>query len=221
MAIHTAKGPVAASGEGARQEQRSSRRLRFPGALALFLVVSAFVLVACGGSDSGDKEEDRMPSVSSGTAAKGSTTDDSAPNFSFTLFQGESELGAKELDLGQLRGKPVVLNFWAGLCPPCRAEMPDLQAFYEDYRDRITLLGIDLGQFTGLGNQQDAVELLEDLGVSYPAGFTPDPSIVPEYSILGMPTTVFIDAEGRIFKSWTGALNQEVLEEQINALLSQ
>ena len=147
--------------------------------------------------------------------------EDLAPNFSFTLFQGEDKLGGEELDLAQLRGTPVILNFWAGLCPPCRAEMPDLQEFYEDFSDRVILLGIDLGQFTGLGTRGDAEKLLNDLQVTYPAGFTTDASVVRNYSILGMPTTVFIDAEGRVFKSWTGALNRKVLEEQTNELLSQ
>jgi hypothetical protein len=99
--------------------------------------------------------------------------------------------------------------------------MPDLQGFYEAYKDRVTLLGIDLGQFTGLGNRQDAEELLAELEVSYPAGFTTDTSVVKDYSILGMPTTVFIDAQGQIFKSWTGALNQETLEKEADKLLSQ
>ena len=94
---------------------------------------------------------------------------DLAPSFTFTLYQGENKLGARELDLAQLRDKPVVLNFWAGLCPPCRAEMPDLQAFYDQFKDRVTLIGIDLGRFTGLGSEQDARDLLQDLDITYPA----------------------------------------------------
>lgn len=59
-------------------------------------------------------------------------------NFSFTLFQGESRLGAEKLNMDQVLGKPIVLNFWAGQCPPCRAEMPDLQEFYEGSKDEVT-----------------------------------------------------------------------------------
>ena len=146
---------------------------------------------------------------------------DLAPNFNFTLFQGKEKLGAGQLDLAQFRGKPVVLNFWAGLCPPCRAELPDLQEFYEEYRDRVTLIGIDLGQFTGLGSQKDATELLEELGITYPAASTEDASVIKKYKVFGMPTTIFIDAEGEIFKNWGGALNKTVLRDQTNAMLSQ
>ena len=147
--------------------------------------------------------------------------EDLAPNFNFTLFQGQEKLGAGQLDLAQLRGKPVVLNFWAGLCPSCRAEMPDLQEFYDEFKDRVTLVGIDLGQFTGLGSKKDATDLLEDLGITYPAGSTDDASVISKYKVFGMPTTIFIDADGEIFKNWSGALNQDVLREQTNAMLSQ
>ena len=84
-----------------------------------------------------------------------------APDFSFTLFQGEDILGAQDLKLSQLRGKPVVLNFWARLCPPCWSEMPELQRFHEEFQGQVVLLGIDIGQFTGLGSYRNARKLLE------------------------------------------------------------
>ena len=183
------------------------------------LAVLAFLLAACGAS-SGDDEE-QMPTVASGTGVETAAEKDLAPNFTFTLYQGEGELGASELDLAQLRGEPVVLNFWAGLCPPCRAEMPDLQIFYEQFKGRATLIGIDLGQFTGLGTQKDAKELLEDLGITYPTGYTDDSSVVKKFKVLGMPTTVFIRADGTIFKKWSGALNEETLAKQTNAMLAE
>ena len=196
------------------------------------LVVLAFLLAACGGGagdqapsispvtegGSGDAEE-QMPSVASGIEIDMSDEKDLAPNFTFIMYQGEDEVGGSELDMAQLRGKPVVLNFWAGLCPPCRAEMPDLQNFYEQFKDQATLIGIDLGQFTGLGSQNDAKDLLQDLNVTYPAGFTNDSSVVKDYKVLGMPTTVFIRADGTIFKKWSGALNEETLAKQTNAML--
>ena len=185
----------------------------------LALAVLAFLLAACGGG-SGDAEE-QMPSVSSGAEIDMSQEKDLAPNFTFTMYQGGDKVGASELDLAQLRGTPVVLNFWAGLCPPCRAEMPDLQIFYDQFKDRATLIGIDLGQFTGLGSQQDAKDLLQELGVTYPAGFTNDSSVVKDFKVLGMPTTVFIRADGTIFKKWSGALNEDVLAKQTNAMLEQ
>ena len=99
--------------------------------------------------------------------------------------------------------------------------MPDLQVFYEQFKGRATLIGIDLGQFTGLGSQKYAKELLEDLDVTYPAGYTDDSSVVKNFKVLGMPTTVFIRADGTIFKKWSGALNEETLAKQTDAMLAE
>ena len=145
---------------------------------------------------------------------------DLAYSFPVTMFQGQDEVGGDMVELGGLLGKqPMVINFWAGLCPPCRAEMPDFQAFYEDFNDRVLLLGIDLGQFTGLGTQQDAKDLLADLQVTYPAGFTDDGEVIKEYRVLGMPSTIFIDAAGEVFDTWTGPLNEETLKEKTLEML--
>jgi len=139
-----------------------------------------------------------------------------------TMFQGQDVVGGEEVSLHSLFGdKPIVLNFWAGLCPPCRAEMPDLQEFNEEFKDRAILLGVDLGQFTGLGSQKDAKDLLAELGVTYPAGFTSDADVIKDYKVLGMPTTIFIDRNGEIFNKWTGALNGRILKEKTLEMLDQ
>ncbi len=193
-------------------------RLSKPGAFAMFLAVLAFILAACGGG-SGDSGE-TLPSLSSGSEVQ--MDKDRAPDFALTLYQGEELLGASELNLHDLpQGKPVVLNFWAGLCPPCRAEMPDLQKFSDEFGDRLILLGIDLGKFTGLGSKQDAKDLLEELGVTYPTGYTDDVGVIKDYRVFGLPATIFIDSDGNIFKNWGGALNLDVLRKQTNAMLSQ
>ena len=83
------------------------------------------------------------------------------------------------------------------------------------------LLGIDLGQFTGLGNRTDAQALLNELAVTYPAGFTNDGNVIRDYKVLGMPTTIFIDIYGNIFNKWTGALNGSVLEVKTLEMLNE
>lgn len=165
-----------------------------------------------------------LPAVVLAVAAcSGSETSDlpAAPDFDFTLYQGESELGAAALSVSDLKGKPLVLNFWAGLCPPCRAEMPDFQTFYDENRDRVVVLGIDVGQFTNLGTQDDARVLLADLGVSYPAGYTDDNTIMRRYEVLGMPTTVFIDSHGGVFRTWGGLLTLETLQDVTAEMLAE
>ena len=186
-------------------------KLRFLLPLALVLTIAS---IACGSnaSSSVNSFDDDVP-TSSG---------DLAPDFLITMYQGQDVVGGQEVNFSDLLGeRPVVLNFWAGLCPPCRAEMPDLQEFNDKFEDRALVLGIDLGQFTGLGTPEDAKELLDELGVTYPAGFTIDGNVVRDYEVLGMPTTVFIDAQGMIFNKWTGALNGEILEEKTLEMLAQ
>lgn len=189
---------------------RKTSKLRYLIPLAMILTVAA---IACGGSSSSSTSI-----VGDGASSSG----DQAPDFSITLYQGQDVVGGEEVSLHSLFGdKPIVLNFWAGLCPPCRAEMPDLQEFNGKFEDRALLLGIDLGQFLGLGNQKDAQELLNELEVTYPAGFTTDGNVIQDYRVLGMPTTIFIDIDGNIFNKWTGALNGSVLEEKTLEMLAQ
>lgn len=134
-----------------------------------------------------------------------------AYDFPFKLFQGEDLLGKQELHLVEVTGKPIVLNFWARYCTPCWSEMPELQDFYEEYGEDVLLLGIDVGQFTGLGSPKDAGKLLSSLGVTYPAGYTDDPQVVRKYQVRAMPTTVFITGEGEVFRTWTGSITREMV----------
>jgi len=192
-----------------QRKHRKLLRYGWRGGVVWLGAVLAIILVGCGGGIGAD------------TATGADTSRDLAPDFPFTLYQGEVELGAEALDVSDLQGRPTVLNFWAGLCPPCRAELPDLQLFYEDFNDQVTVVGIDIGTFTGLGNQDDARKLLRELAINYPNGYTSDDSVVRRYQVLSMPTTVFINSKGEIFKKWNGALNRDILTEQTTELLNQ
>ena len=152
--------------------------------------------------------------------ASGSGARSSAPDFEFRLYQGVNEIGFREGNLARLQGRPMVLNFWAGLCPPCRAEMPQFQAFYEDFKDDIMLLGIDIGIFTNLGSRDDADALLRELGVTYPAGWTDDGSVPRKYGVTAMPTTVFITSDGEIFEKSVGTINASFLARVTQELLA-
>lgn len=142
-----------------------------------------------------------------------------APDFTFTLSQGQDVLGAATMKLSQLRGKPLVLNFWARLCGACWHEMPELQEFYEEFQGQVVLLGVDIGEFTGFGSYRDSTKLLQSVGVTYPTGFTNDGKVVREYKVVAMPTTVFISGDGEIFKTWTGTLDRDTVTRLAKAML--
>ena len=198
------------TGISVRHSRISWENIRFRW-LLIFAAILAAAAIACSSND--DSNNDFVSSTGSGELA---------PDLTVAMFQGQDVVGGEKVTLsGLIGGRPIVLNFWAGLCPPCRAEMPDLQEFNEDFQDRALLLGVDLGQFTGLGNTDDAKKLLSDLAITYPAGFTSDSDVIRNYQVLGMPTTIFIDREGRIFNRWTGALNKNVLIEKTQEMLDQ
>jgi thiol-disulfide isomerase/thioredoxin len=138
-----------------------------------------------------------------------------APDMEIRMYQGEEVVGGNVVRLSQLwaRGRPVVLNFYAGLCPPCRAEMPDFQRLYDQSgSERFLLISVDIGPYTGLGTRDEGRDLLRTLGIRYPAGTVFDEDIVGAYQILGMPTTVFITTDGRILRKYAGLLTFEQMQ---------
>ena len=183
--------------------QGQLRRIKLVSRWGLWVLALAVLLVACTGGGS---------SATGGTAA---------PDLPITLYQGADALGGSEIQLSALQGKGVVLNFWAGLCPPCRAEMPDIEEFHQEYEDRVTTVGVDVGEFMGLGNQEDARKLLTDLGVTYPAGYTMHRGVIADYNVLSMPTTVFVTPDGGIFRKWSGILDHEALTKVTDEMLEE
>jgi hypothetical protein len=97
--------------------------------------------------------------------------------------------------------------------------MPELQGAYEKYGDRVLFVGLDIGPFVGLGDEEDARTLLGQLKVTYPAGNTPDATILRDYRVLGTPATYFFTPDGEIFQQWNGFLIGGQLGENIEALL--
>ena len=186
-------------------------RLLWGGAAA-----AAFALVAALAASQPKVPGDRSPGASSNQPI-------SAPDFRLTLYQGAEVLGADELEFSSIfrTGKPVVLNFWAGLCPPCRAEMPDFQEVYDELGGQFILLGLDIGPFTGLGSREDGRRLLRELGITYPAGTTFEEITVAEYRVRGMPTTVFLTAGGEIFDTHIGLLDRGTLRAKLASLLQE
>ena len=146
-----------------------------------------------------------------------------ASAFSFSVYQGEEILGGSNVKFADLldEGKPVVLNFWAGDCPPCRAEMPALQRVYEQHQEDILFVGLDVGVFTGLGTRESGLRLLEELNVTYPAGAPPNRTPMVNFSVLSMPTTLFFGADGEVFRRWDGGISERDMNDIVTAMLAE
>lgn len=142
-------------------------------------------------------------------------------NFDINLYTDGGIFDSETLSFADIftLGKPVVLNFWAGLCPPCRAEMPDFQDVYDEYGARVVIIGIDIGPYVGLGDHEDARTVLRQLAITYPTGYTHEHTVVPSYHVLAMPTTVFLRPDGEVVRTWRGALNRSKLVQLVEELL--
>ena len=189
-----------------RPKQAVTRRRMRPALAALLLLLAALAVVAgaggCGGASTANSEP--------------------VYDFPIALYQGADAVGGSEaLRLSDLRGQPVILNFWAGLCPPCRAEMPEFQAFADAYAGRALVVGVDLGQFFSLGGPDDARRLLNDLAVTYPAGYTEDGNVTRELAVTGLPATLFITPDGGLHRRWVGVLDGDKLAEITDAMLAE
>ena len=149
------------------------------------------------------------------------STAELAKDFPIDLYRGEELLGGPSTSFKQIleHEKPIVLNFWAALCPPCRAEMPDIQKVSERYDDRVIFFGLDVGPFQLLGTRDQARHVLNMLDISYPSGSTEDGKVIQDYEISSMPTTFFITANGEIQRKWAGLLNEEKLVDLVEELL--
>ena len=151
----------------------------------------------------------------------GCTSGKPAPDFTLLTYQGQAALGGGQTATfsSLLHKKPIVLNFWAGQCPPCRAEMPDFEAASQKYKDQVLILGVDVGPFTGLGSREDGRNLLKELNITYPAGTTEDSTVPTKYGVLGMPTTVLIKPDGIIIRTSLGHMTAAQIEAAIQELL--
>ncbi len=189
----------------------------------LLAVATAFVAAACSDSPKAAvmfDEQGRAIAEDEAAAIRAATTVDSAdtaPDFELTLFQTALHNAGENFRLSDLKGHPVVVNFWFPSCPPCRAEMPDLEAAFQSHRkDGVEFVAV---QLLGLDTAQDGQDFIDEVGVNFAVGADEDVSIFRAYKVRSFPTTVFLDGDLRFVRQWAGPLNEGKLEEFVQELL--
>jgi cytochrome c biogenesis protein CcmG/thiol:disulfide interchange protein DsbE len=143
-----------------------------------------------------------------------------APDFTLPLLDAGSSRSPRVLALHALRGRPVVLNFWASWCAPCRAETPLLVQAAQAVGRRVVFVGVNVEDAPG-----DARRFVEEYRVPYPVVRSSDERVIRAYNIIGLPTTVFIDREGRIqaehVGGFTGPDGERALWKQLATLTAE
>jgi len=127
--------------------------------------------------------------------------DNLAPDFQLQSLDGQT------VSLSSLRGRPVMLNFWATWCGPCRAEMPYIQGVFEDEewtQQGLVILAINVGEASS-----EAKEFMEDNGLSFHVLLDTDTSVAEDYNIRGIPATFFIDKNGIIKDKKVGSFSSK------------
>jgi thiol-disulfide isomerase/thioredoxin len=116
--------------------------------------------------------------------------------------------------LGELRGTPVVVNFWGSWCPPCAAEAPGLAAVSSRYDGRVQFVGVDI-----LDARAPARDVILSFDWRYPSVFDPNGAIRDGLGYVGQPITLIYDRSGSLTFEWNGLIDEKLLEREIRKVL--
>lgn len=133
---------------------------------------------------------------------------DAAPDVELVMFDGSTRT------FDHYAGTPLVANFWGSWCPPCVVEMPILEESFQKYSPQVAFIGIDTQD-----SRDNALETIELTGVTYEMADDRDASLFEAFGVFAMPTTFFLDEEGRIVRRHSGAIASSQLEEAIEQLI--
>lgn len=125
-----------------------------------------------------------------------------APDFALKTFDGE------DLKLSDLKGKTVLLNFWASWCMPCRQEAEALEKSWQKYKGKdVVFIGVNVWD-----ENSNALSYLNKFGGGYPHGMDPNEEIQVDYGVGGVPETFFIDPSGNIRDKFSGPLTEQIID---------
>lgn len=134
-----------------------------------------------------------------------------AKDFVVTNENGE------EIKLSQKIGKPIIVNFWASWCGPCKAELPEFNEAYKENKENIEFLMVNLTGEYG-ETKEKVTEFIKQNKYEFPVYFDTKYSAVNTYNLSSIPQTLFIDKDGNIIKSYVGMINKNTIQKYIKEL---
>lgn len=170
-----------------------------------------------GGPESTDASEE-----ASGETAPAETAADARPVIPAVDFELEDQYGNIHR-LEDYRGKTIFLNFWATWCPPCKAEMPDIQKLYEksatEGEDAVIVLGVAAPNMGQEGSEEEIAAFMEEKGYTYPVLMDTEGELFASYGIMSFPTTFMIDRDGNVFGYVSGMLSADMMDSIVRQTL--
>lgn len=158
-----------------------------------------------------EQKVDTEETVANNSNDMGLQEGDKAPDFELQT------LDQKSIKLSNMVGKKVILNFWATWCPPCKAEMPHMQEFYDEQKGNgIEILAVNLT--TAEKNADDIGVFVNDYGLTFPILLDSQGEIGQVYQAFSIPTSYIIDSKGIIRKKIVGPMDKEMMKELINSV---
>jgi thiol-disulfide isomerase/thioredoxin len=117
------------------------------------------------------------------------------------------------VSLAQYAGHPLVINFWASWCTPCRRETPLIASYYKHMSGKVIVIGIDADDTASNG-----LKFMQKAGVAYPVGFEPTPGVADSYGVVATPQTFFLNAHHRIVEHIYGAVTLKELTQGVTLM---
>ena len=130
--------------------------------------------------------------------------------YNFTLFQKE-----KQVALEEFKGKPIVLNFWTSWCGYCKVEMPEFQQLYEEEKDNIHILMVNVATDD---IKQDAEQYIAENAFTFPVYYDEKGEGVRKYRVTGYPITILINQDFQIVKQYNGRINMDTLKQDLSKI---
>lgn len=127
------------------------------------------------------------------------------------------DLNGNQVSLSDLRGKVILVNNFATWCAPCRAEMPELQAFYDQHKERgFTVVAIESGE-----PADEVARFVKEFGITFPVLLDPQGKALDTFNMFALPNSILVDREGKIRQTWVGAVDQSILEAGVLPLIEE
>ncbi|ALS78041.1 MULTISPECIES: TlpA disulfide reductase family protein [Planococcus] len=186
--------------------------------IGLLVLATMVVLVIIGAVKNNMAESEALDNMAIGSNVDFLPTDEGlakgekAPDFQLTTLDGQ------EVTLSDYQGQKVLLNFWATWCPPCRAEMPHMQSYFEEHAEEENVVILSVNLTTEDKGLEEIEEFVEEFGLEFAIPMDEKGDVGATYQAVSIPTSYMIDTKGRIQNKVVGPMDLPMMEKLVEAM---